>query len=151
MIMKWIIKILAGGFGLIGLIFLYFSIAFLFATKEIGTISSIILSSGFLLIASFCLPLSWFVIKKYRDEDVKALSMSLGIIVCVLMGPIFRDNQSLLSKFNKTYIDVIIGLGPVVIGIICYRIFYNLYLKTKEKKSNEDVSANLDTADAESK
>jgi hypothetical protein len=148
--MKWIIKILAGGFGIIGLMFLYFSFAFLFLGEQIGIFSIIILSSIFFVMAIFCLLLSWLVIKKYRDEDVKALSIALGITVYALIGPIFQDNQSLLSRFNKTYIDKgIIVLAPIILGIICHKVFYSLYLKSKEKKSNEVVSPNSDSAVAQ--
>ena len=146
MIMKWIIKILAVVFGIIGLLILYFSIIIPVSLIEKDIIFKIIFLSVFLLIAIFCLLLSWLVIKKYRDEDVKALSISLGIIVYSIMNAVFRDNQLLLSNFDKKYIDWIIYLGPMLIGIICYKIFYTLYLRSKEKKSNKEATLNANSS-----
>jgi predicted permease len=144
--MKWIIKILAVVFGIIGLLILYFSIIIPVSLIEKDIIFKIIFLSVFLLIAIFCLLLSWLVIKKYRDEDVKALSISLGIIVYSIMNAVFRDNQLLLSNFDKKYIDWIIYLGPMLIGIICYKIFYTLYLRSKENKSNKEAALNANSS-----
>ena len=146
--MKWIIKILAGGIGLIGLMILYFSVTFLFLADKIDIVFSIIVSSVILLNAIFCLLLSWFVIKKYRDQDVKALSITLGISIFSLCINMTRSIH--IDMFDKTIGTILLGLFSFLAGYIFHKFFYTMYLKSK-LKSNKNISTNLNTNTVESK